>query len=341
MAARVKDNLKTFTVSFQGFSQYDESEHASLIAKNFKTDHTSLSADNPEPEILLALARQFDEPMIDSSMLPTFLVTKLIKEYCTVALGGDGGDELFGGYSTHSRLLWTYEKVKYMPLFLRGFISEGASFLPYGFKGREWLRNLNFDFKKGLPLVSSHFDSRIRYDILANLELGKFAENYRFLRIPHHEELLTRMTAMDFENYLPEDILVKVDRASMLNSLEVRAPFLDKRIIEFAFEKVQVNQKTSHNQRKILLKKLCQKLLPPDFDLHRKQGFSIPLKEWLKNGPWREFFYDNLKSSKIYNQSRVEELLKSQDRGFNNSERLFGLLMFQLWCEEYNIEIYS
>ena len=339
MAARAKEGVKTFTISFNEFKEYDESGHARLIADEFGTEHIELSANNPEPEILLSLARQYDEPMIDSSMLPTYLVSKLIKEHCTVALGGDGGDELFGGYSTHSRLLWTHQRTKYLPLSIRKSISTGASFLPYGFKGREWLRNLDFDFDTSLPLVSSHFDKNIRFNLFNNLDLGHFAENYRLSNIPNYQDLLSRMTAMDFKNYLPEDILVKVDRASMLNSLEIRAPFLDKRIIEFAFSKVHSRQKASSSERKILLKRLCERLLPSSFDLKRKQGFSIPLGAWLKQGPWRDFFYDNLKSSKIYNHRRIEELLDSQDKGRNNSERLFGLLMFQLWSEEYNIKI--
>jgi len=339
MAARAKKGIKTFTVSFKGFNEFDESKHARLIADEFETEHIELSASNPEPEILLSLARQFDEPMIDSSMLPTFLVSKLIKDHCTVALGGDGGDELFGGYSTHSRLIWTHQRAKYLPLFIRRIAATGASFLPYGFKGREWLRNLDFDFDTSLPLVSSHFDKKIRSDLFNNLTLGHYAESYRSSRVPKDEDLLRRMTSMDFENYLPEDILVKVDRASMLNSLEIRAPFLDKRIIEFAFTKVHSLQKTSTNQRKILLKALCERTLPKSFDLQRKQGFSIPLKEWLKKGPWRDFFYDTLKSSEIYNHAFIEDLLQSQDKGRNNSERLFGLLMFQLWTEEYNIKV--
>ncbi len=339
MAARAMKGIKTFTVSFKGFNEFDESKHARLIADEFETDHFELVASNPEPEILISLARQFDEPMIDSSMLPTYLVSKLIKDHCTVALGGDGGDELFGGYSTHSRLMWTHQKIKHLPLSIRRIVSNGASFLPYGFKGREWLRNIDFDFEKNLPLVSSHFDNKLRCVLFNNLTLGHYAEKYRLSRVPKQEDLLRRMTSMDFENYLPEDILVKVDRASMLNSLEIRAPFLDKRIIEFAFTKVHSLQKATSNQRKILLKSLCKRILPKNFDLQRKQGFSIPLKEWLKKGPWRDFFYETLRSSKIYNQVFIENLLKSQDKGRNNSERLFGLLMFQLWTEEYDIRM--
>ena len=339
MASRAEKKIRTFTISFPGFNKYDESDHARLIADSFNTEHLELSADNPEPDILYVLAKQFDEPIIDSSMIPTFLVSQLIRKHCTVALGGDGGDELFGGYSNHSRLLWTYSKAKYIPFQVRSLLAYLASNLPYGFKGREWLRGLDCDFKKSLPLVSSHLDKKIRKRIFnRKLQLGHFAEDYRLSRIPETNDLLERVTRMDFENYLPEDILVKVDRASMLNSLEIRAPLLDYRIIEFAYSKLNSHMKTNSQERKIFLKKLCQRVLPEEFDYQRKQGFSIPLQDWLKKGPWRDFFKDTLFSSKVFNHKSIQELFHAQDKGYQNSERLFGLVMLELWMREYNID---
>ena len=139
-------------------------------------------------------------------------------------------------------------------------------------------------------------------------------------------------------NYLTEDILVKVDRASMLNSLEIRAPFLDKNIIEFAFKKVPSYLKATSKNKKILLKNLTQKVLPTDFDHNRKQGFSIPINEWLKKGKFRDFFYNILLDPQtIFDRKTVEKLLKYQDMGFNNGERLFALLMFELWRREYKV----
>lgn len=339
MAARTGKKIKTFTISFPGFSKYNESEHARLISHAFGTDHQELSADNPSPEILYLLAKQFDEPMIDSSMIPTYLVSKLIKKHCTVALGGDGGDELFGGYSTHSRLLWTYSKAKYIPRSIRSLISLFGSTLPYGFKGREWLRSLNYDFSRGLPLVASHFDEKMRRNLFKNIMIGDFSKNFRESRIPEATDLLDRATRMDFKNYLPEDILVKVDRSSMINSLEIRAPLLDHRIIEFAYSKVPSSKKASTFERKILLKNLCKRILPKEFDYHRKQGFSIPLQEWLKEGPWKDFFYEILLGSEVYNKNSIQRLLAFQEKGYQNSERLFGLVMFELWMREYDIDL--
>jgi len=143
---------------------------------------------------------------------------------------------------------------------------------------------------------------------------------------------------MDFKNYLPEDILVKVDRASMINSLELRSPFLDYHVIEYAFGQVPLRLKTLHNQRKIILKKLSKKILPKNFDRQRKQGFSIPLKEWLKEGEWRDLFKKVLLASDcMFNKDFIEKLLDEQDKGRNHQERLFSLVLFELWRREYNI----
>jgi asparagine synthase (glutamine-hydrolysing) len=152
--------------------------------------------------------------------------------------------------------------------------------------------------------------------------------------------LLQRATRMDFLNYLPEDILVKVDRSSMLNSLEVRAPLLDYRIIEFAYKKVPQNLKANTIDKKIILKKLTNKLLPPDFDKNRKQGFGIPIGAWIRsNNEWKSFFKEQLLDSNdsIFDKNELNKLLNGHIAGRENTERLFGLLMFELWRKEYNI----
>jgi asparagine synthase (glutamine-hydrolysing) len=145
---------------------------------------------------------------------------------------------------------------------------------------------------------------------------------------------------MDFENYLADDILVKVDRASMLNSLEVRAPLLDVRVIEFAFGKVPSRLKATENEKKILLKRLAQRVLPPEFDRQRKQGFSIPLADWLKAGPFRDLFWDTLTAGDaLFHALTMRSLLNGQDRGYSNSERLFALVQFELWRRCYRVSM--
>lgn len=119
MAVRATPIVKPFTIRCPGYSKYDETEHARLVARHFGTEHVELEAAPTTVDLLPMLARQFDEPMIDSSMIPTYLVSRLIRKHCTVALGGDGGDELFGGYSHYSRLLWLHRRVGWLPLPLR------------------------------------------------------------------------------------------------------------------------------------------------------------------------------------------------------------------------------
>lgn len=345
MAVRSSSKVKTFTICFPGYGKYDETDHARLIARHFGTDHAELEAEPSSVELLPMLARQFDEPMADSSMIPTYLVSKLVRQHCTVALGGDGGDELFGGYSHYNRLLWMKERLGWIPYCLRRIVSGLSSrVLSVGTKGRNWLGGLGADFERDLPLITTHFDCEARDRLLARGGLAQAhtastpETTYR-RRLSRSQNLLQCATRMDFENYLPEDILVKVDRASMLNSLELRAPFLDHRIIEFAFGRVPSSLKATATTRKILPKLLGDRIFPRQFDQHRKRGFSIPLGLWLRKGPWRDFCADVLlaDSDSLFDRRFTEQLLRGHVHGRSNSERLFGLTLFALWKKEYRI----
>jgi asparagine synthase (glutamine-hydrolysing) len=341
MAVRASSQVKTFTIGFPGHGSLDETEHARLIARHFGTQHTELMAQPTTADLIPRLARQYDEPMVDSSMIPTYLVSQLVHQHCTVALGGDGGDELFGGYGQYSRLLWMQERFGRVPLPLRKAISFGAEKLPVGLKGRNWLQGLGVDLQRGLPLIANYFDAATRRHLMAQHSGWEpVAESIRRERIPPHPDLLQRATRMDFGNYLAEDILVKVDRASMLNSLEVRAPLLDYRLIEFAFARVPSHLKATAQDKKILLKRLTARVLPPEFDRERKQGFSIPLAAWLKTGPFRDMFHEVLQDTgSLFDRRTVRGLLKGQERGRSNGERLFSLVLFELWRREYSITI--
>jgi asparagine synthase (glutamine-hydrolysing) len=338
MAARASPRVKTFTVGFDGYGNYDETGFARLIANHFGTGHIELQAGSTNPDILNLLARQYDEPLNDSSMIPTFLVSQLVRQHCKVALGGDGGDEMFGGYEQHRRLLWMKSKVEYLPLSLRKIVAAGGDMaLPTGFRGRNWIQALGVDFATRLPSVAAHFGASERRALMGP-DWQTPADAIRDLRVPLAPDLLQRVTRMDFENYLPEDILVKVDRASMLASLEMRAPLLDFRIAEFAFGRVPTRLKASFSERKILLKRLSKRILPPRFDADRKQGFSIPLPTWLKAGPWRDFVSDVLLDPKsTFDRRIVKGLIDGHGKRRNNSERLFGLTVFELWRRAYGI----
>jgi asparagine synthase (glutamine-hydrolysing) len=341
MAARAAPRVKTFTIRFRGHDRYDETEHARLIARHFATEHIELDAGETTVELLPLLARQFDEPVVDSSMIPTYLLSRLVRRHCTVALGGDGGDELFAGYHHYNRLLWMRRRLGWIPRNLsRLLAAAGTAVLPVGFKGRNWLAGLETDLRTDLPLIATCFDRSTRELLMGALgPWTTVAETIWKSRVSCVTDLLQRATRTDFENYLAEDILVKVDRASMLNSLEVRAPLLDYRVIEFAFGKVPACLKATSNARKVLLKKLAGRVLPPQFDRSRKQGFAIPLASWLQAGSWQTFFRDVLlgSDSVLLERREVCKLLDAQAKGLRNSERLFALTLFELWRREYGV----
>lgn len=339
MAARSGQPVKTFTIRFPGFADYDESEHAHLIARHFGTAHVELDAGTATVDLLPMLARQVDEPMADSSLFPTFLVSRLAKQHCTVALGGEGGDELFGGYLHYGRQLRMQRKLRMLPAGLRLCAAKAAeAMLPVGFRGRNWLQQAGFDAASGVASSGSYFDRSLRRKLMVrDNEWPLAAEAIRAKSIPAEVDLLQRSTRYDFESYLTDDILVKVDRASMLSSLEVRAPMLDYRLIEFAFGRVPSNLKATVRDRKVVLKRLAARVLPPEFNRHRKQGFSIPLASWLRTPAWGRFFRDVLLDSRtdLICKKTAVELLQGQAKGRSNSERLFALVMLELWQREY------
>jgi asparagine synthase (glutamine-hydrolysing) len=341
MAVRRSSNVSTFSIGFPGHGKLDETPHARLIARHFGTNHMELVAEPATADLLPLLAGQFDEPIVDSSMIPTFLVSQLVRQQCTVALGGDGGDELFGGYPEYGRLLKLEQLSRKIPGIAKRIAGRAAArFLPLGFAGsnvRTWLMGLGVDLGTEVPIVTSFFDPRTRSRLMAGQsEWRLVAEEIRRARTPVDPDLVQRSTRLDFTDYLAEDILVKVDRASMLNSLEVRAPLLDYRLIEFAFGRVPSRLKSTLNDKKILLKRLCSRVLPPEFDQQRKQGFSIPITDWLKRGKFRDLFRDVLTDPGcLFDRRSVDGILAGQDKGRSNGERLFALVIFELWRRQY------
>ena len=336
MAVRAAPHVKTFTVRFPSCGAFDETPHARLIARHFGTEHLELEAEEAAVDLLPTLARHFDEPLVDSSMIPTFLVSRLVRQHCTVALGGDGGDELFGGYPHYQRLLWLEQHLARVPRALRRATAAMGRLLPTGIRGRNWVSALGTDLGTELPFVDRLFEPAERRMLLGQPDWPLGAERRREERLPGTVDLLQRATRMDFENYLAEDILVKVDRASMANSLEVRAPLLDYRVIEFAFGRLASRHRATVDQRKVLLRRLCRRVLPPEFDERRKQGFSIPLDAWLARGQWRDTFRDTLgDSASIFDRRAALALLESHGPRRRQGERLFALVMFELWRREY------
>ena len=346
MAARCVERPRTFTVGFRDNDEYDESAHAQLIADHFGTDHTLLYADDVSPDLLIDLAAQYDEPIVDTSMIPTFLVTREIRKHCKVALGGDGGDELFGGYHSASAVASLSRQLSPIPQFVRSPLSALGRAVSGPFSRARYMSNLaGTDVKHSLPTYTLMFEPKWRDALIPQLA-GVWqarAEEVRQSRIPDDPDIIHRMTRYDFRNYLPEDILVKVDRASMLNSLEVRAPFLDVSLIEFAYRDIPSRLKAGPGQqRKIMLKRLSERILPPAFDKTRKQGFGIPIGAWLRAGPWRRLAEDILYDpGSVFASEQVDELFKQFDAGRTLKEHVFSLVLFEQWRRHYNVELVS
>jgi asparagine synthase (glutamine-hydrolysing) len=340
MAARAAGRVKTFTISFPGHGAYDEAPYARLVADYFGTDHTVLEGQPASVDLLPQLARQYDEPLADSSMVPTYLVSRLIRRQATVALGGDGADELFGGYPHHS---WIQSQARVRALIPapvgRALRPAATALLPVGMRGRNYLVGLTGDRGFAVSQFNQFFDPATRHALLAPLGADT-PEQFKASLGPRHGTALQQVTATDFRSYLVDDILVKVDRASMLTSLEVRAPWLDPAIIDLAFARVPDRLRATAHERKILPRRLAARLLPPSLDLTRKQGFSLPLAAWF-TGEWGSFFRDTLSGggASIFNRAVIDRLLAGQERGRSNTQRLFALAMFELWRREYRIVI--
>jgi asparagine synthase (glutamine-hydrolysing) len=332
--------VKTFTISFPGHGTFDEAPFARLVAEHFATEHLELVAEPATVELLPELARQYDEPIADSSMVPTYLVSRLVRQHATVALGGDGGDELFGGYPRYNDIPTLETWRRRLPQPVRSLLASVAGqLLPLGLFGRKFILRLG-QSSQGLG-GSMFFDQWSRSQLLQRIAgNGATPEAYWPCR-PHPGWSPVQLAmAIDLLTYLPDDILTKVDRASMLASLEIRAPLLDYRIIEFAHARVPDHLKVTATERKILPRMLASRVLPPALDLRRKQGFSIPLASWLK-GSWGSYLSEVLAEAddQLFDRRAIQRLIKSQERGYTNSDRLFAVAMFELWRREYGVEI--
>jgi asparagine synthase (glutamine-hydrolysing) len=340
LAARNHDNLNTFNVAFKEYPSFDESSHAKLMANSFNCNHHEIEASTIHPEMFGRLSEFYDEPMFDSSMLPTFLLSEAVSKHCKVAIGGDGGDELFGGYPHYSKLLRIKNQSHSVPYFIRSSLSRSLRhFMPSGFKGKKTLEFFGSDLGRGYPNIAEFYSTSEIGNIFnaKNVPLSHPNKLNASNNTHYIKDFIARATFHDFTHYLKEDILVKVDRASMAHSLEIRSPFLDKRIIEFAFLEVPSSKKVTTTHRKILLKKLAAKVLPKTFDYERKQGFSIPINSFLNNTIWHEYFYQKISDAdpEIFNKNFIFKLLKSSGKYRNNGEKIAALVFFMCWVERY------
>jgi asparagine synthase (glutamine-hydrolysing) len=353
MAVRASSEaVKTFSISFAE-SSFDESSYARAVAKYLGTDHHEerLSVDLAA-NLVGEIGSWMDEPFSDPSLVPTFLLSRFTRKHVTVALGGDGGDELFAGYPMYwgHNLARTYARI---PRFLRRNIIEPAvrslpvktKNLSFDFKARRFINGMNYDEVARHHVWFGSFTPDEQAALLTpearNASDGDIYRDARRLLAEEcdAENTIERMQSLDTRLYLAEDILTKVDRASMAVSLEVRAPFLDPRVAEYAAS-LPVDYKLRGRTTKYILKRAVKDLVPPFVTRRGKKGFGVPVAEWLK-GRLRPLARDLLSRERIrkaglFDADYVQRLQDEHERGAANHRKLlWTLLMFELWHESF------
>ncbi|MCE5278809.1 MAG: asparagine synthase (glutamine-hydrolyzing) [Planctomycetaceae bacterium] len=337
--------LRTFTVTFPGHGAHDEGPYARQVAEHFGTRHTELAAAEASVDLLERMAEQFDEPMGDASMIPTYLVSCEIRRHATVALGGDGGDELFGGYQAHRATLRLERLRAILPGPVRRALGAMAvRCIPAGRLRRNGLLALAAEADEGMAQLPVYWDVHYRRRLLGGAA-GQIADwgAPEICRAALGERFATplqKVTAGDFLSYLPDDILVKIDRASMLTSLEVRCPLLSRELIEFAFTRVPDRLRATTAAGKILPRLLARRLLPRGLDLDRKQGFTPPVAQWFA-GAWRQAMEEPLRQAEpsLFDRAFIAKMIDQQHRGYDHTWRLFALTMFELWRRRWNVAV--
>lgn len=326
--------IKTFSIGFDS-EKYNELPYARRIANHIGSEHHELIVSIDEVDVIEKLVVFFDEPFADSSAIPTYYVSKMAREFVIVSLTGDGGDELFGGYNWYSWMLLK-NKFDVVPLSLRKALSFMSSIPKNDFRGQHFIKSIGLcEFDAFVERVG--FFRQEELNSLLKFGCDGYFDFYKEFYTASGRSLLERLTRTDFAFYLPDDILVKVDRASMAVALEARVPLLDHKICEFAFslpDSVKIHGKI----KKYLLKKIARKLLPRDFPLERKQGFSIPLSEWMRSR-LGDMFMDLIKSETprlFLNGTYLENIFRDHKAGRNNNaNKLWSVLIFCLWLEKF------
>jgi asparagine synthase (glutamine-hydrolysing) len=345
------ETVKTFSIGFSEDS-FDETRYARQVAAHLGTDHYEemLSAEKAG-DLISEIGTWLDEPLSDGSLIPTYLLARFVRKHVTVALGGDGGDEIFAGYPMYygHKVAGAYGSI---PKFLRSRLIEPiVRHLPVSSK------NLSFDYKAKRFVKSAKYETVTRHhswfgsfsideqkpllteNVLSQTHGDIYSGPRNLLDICDATDEIERMQYLDMNFYMAEDILTKVDRASMAVSLETRAPFLDPRIGQFAAS-LPLDYKLHGNKGKYILKKSVEGLLPKTI-LHRsKKGFGIPIAEWLK-GRLNPLMHDllapgRLKDQGLFEPDQVQTLIAEHEKGIaSHHKQLWTLLVFQLWHDNF------
>ena len=345
------EKVKTFSIGFEEDS-FDESKYARLVAKHLNTEHHEdrLSAEKAG-DLISEIGQWLDEPLSDGSLIPTYLLARFVRQHVTVALGGDGGDELFAGYPMYvaHKMAAIYSAIP--GLLRRGVIEPVVNALPVS------TNNMSFDYKAKRFVRATHLDPVTRHhtwfgsfsieqqrdllmpEIISQTNGDIYRSAREMLNLIDSVNEIERMQFLDINFYMAEDILTKVDRAAMAVSLETRAPFLDPRVGQFAMS-IPVDYKLRGRKGKFVLKQAVKDLLPREILSRPKKGFGIPIAEWLK-GRLNPLLHDMLAPQKlteqgIFNASYVQRLISEHESNkASHHKELWTLLVFQLWYERF------
>ncbi|MGZ3678985.1 MAG: asparagine synthase (glutamine-hydrolyzing) [Ktedonobacterales bacterium] len=341
MSQTLSQPVKTFSIGFEE-EDFSELPYARLIARHFGTDHHEFIVRPELVSVLAELVWAYDEPFADASMLPTYYVSKLAREFVTVVLTGDGGDEVFGGYVHYAR----EQSIARLPRSIRCLLERGAMLLPDGMRGKRRLSVVGQDLptryaKANMRYPYSWRSTMYHPDMYASVvDHDPLERQVSIFRSLPPLDLMAQMQYVDIQMYLPDDILVKVDKASMLNSLETRAPMLDQNLVEYVWS-LPPAVRTPHGQLKHLLKKIAGDMLPREILMRRKWGFSIPADRWLR-GELAEYATDTLLSTRardrgIFRQAFIRDLLRSHARSglIQHGSMIWALLCLELWFQVY------
>jgi asparagine synthase (glutamine-hydrolysing) len=339
MSRLMNQPVKTFSIGFEE-EAYDEVKYARLIAEKYETDHHEFTVKPDAVNILPHIVWHYNEPFADSSAIPTYYVSKMTREFVTVALNGDGGDESFAGYERYlaDKLADYYRRV---PPFIReGIIRRAIDMLPHSTNRRNFLRRLK-RFVKGISEPPERryvrwicfFDNEMKGDLYTPSFNDLNRE--RWYEQADAQHFLDRTLFVDVMSYLPEDLLVKVDIASMAHSLEARSPFLDHKVMEFAAS-LPADLKLKGMETKHLLKQTLSDIVPQEILQRKKMGFGVPLDVWFRND-LKEMAYDVLLDQKsiergYFRKEYVSRMLDDHvSKKYDHSYRIWALLFLELW----------
>ena len=341
MSSMMSQPVKTFSIGFEE-NEYSELPYARQVAQYFGTDHHEFLVRPDLISVLPQLVWDYDEPFADSSMLPTYYVSKLAREHVTVVLTGDGGDEIFGGYTRYEREL----VISRIPALLRYLLGYGGMLMPDGMRGKSRLLNLHHDLAARSVGVYKLFPDGSRASMFSSEYSALLRDHDPYERLisefrtAPHTDITAQLQYVDVRTHLTDDILVKVDKASMLNSLETRAPLLDQCLAEYV-SSLPSSIRTRNGVLKYLLKKVAADILPAEILTRRKQGFEVPIKHWFRSD-LTDYARDLLDSPRahqrgIFNPKFIHNLLKAHasTKLVNHGSPIWTLLCLELWFQVY------